>query len=212
MRDATLSLGKVFRIPVGLHWSWFLILAFLIVSLSLGSFSGVFSGGPTGLVWMVASVTSILFFISILAHEFGHALVAMRFGIPVQRITLFIMGGIAQIAKEPQTAGQEFKIALAGPLVSLACAVIAGLAAIILRPLSPLSVPAEWLARVNLALVIFNLIPGFPLDGGRVFRSIVWNFTKNYERATHIAGVVSSVIAFGFIAAAPGLPIDPVIP
>ncbi len=197
--DSNITIGRVFNIPIGLHWSWFLILALLTGSLSAGFLTNVFPNLPALVVWLIGATTSLLFFLSILAHELGHAFVAIRSGIAVQRITLFIMGGIAQIAKEPENAGEEFRIAIAGPVVSLVCALLAASLAFIAHSYPLVAVPAEWLARVNLALVAFNLIPGFPLDGGRVFRSILWKIMNNYDRATQFAGVASNLVAYGFI-------------
>ena len=131
--------------------------------------------------------------------RYGHAILALKHNIPVHSITLLVFGGVAQIGEEPRTAREEFQIAIAGPLVSLACAVVFGLVWLLARPLQPVAFACEWLARVNLALVVFNMIPGYPLDGGRVFRAILWQVTRNPNRATKVAGYGSQVVALGFI-------------
>jgi len=197
--DAKLRLGNIVGIPVGLHWSWFLIFALVTASLSAGYFVQMIPSLPGWTYWFLGTVTSSLFFISVLAHEFGHALVARIHRIPVQSITLLAFGGVAQIGEEPRTAREEFQIAIAGPLVSLACSVAFGLVWLIFRPVQPVAVACEWLARVNLALVLFNMIPGYPLDGGRVLRAILWQVTRNPNHATRVAGYGSQVVALGFI-------------
>jgi Zn-dependent protease/CBS domain-containing protein len=141
----------------------------------------------------------LLFFFAVLVHEFGHALVALRFNIPVENISLLIFGGAAHLGREPRTAKEEFLIALAGPIASLGCAALAGLLWLGTSHLPVLALSTSWLARINLALVIFNMIPGFPLDGGRVFRSILWQVTRNFSKATRLTGQLSTLIAFGFI-------------
>lgn len=151
--------------------------------------------------WLVAFLTSLLFFGSILAHELGHSLVALHFGIPVKSITLFIFGGVAQITQEPKRPQEELYIALGGPAVSVVLAgLFYGFARVINLPGSPIEAVGFWLALINLSLTIFNLIPGFPLDGGRVFRAIVWALTSNYQKATRIASGLGQFIAYGLIA------------
>jgi Zn-dependent protease len=134
-----------------------------------------------------------------LLHELGHAFVALRNSIPVRQITLFIFGGVAQLEQESRSAGAEFRIAAAGPLVSFALAALFGLLYLLDQHIPYLAAPSYWLARMNLLLALFNLIPGFPLDGGRVFRAIVWHYTGNLHRATQAAAFVGQLCAFGFI-------------
>jgi hypothetical protein len=123
----------------------------------------------------------------------------LRNSIPVKNVTLFIFGGLAQISQEPPTAGVEFTIAIAGPLVSLALGVGFGAVWLLLPNITYLSAPSEWLARINISLLAFNMIPGFPLDGGRVLRSVLWHFSKSQASATRTTAITGEVIAFGFI-------------
>jgi Zn-dependent protease len=196
---ANIGLGQYFGVPVGLHWSWFLIFALVTGSLSAGYYPELLPQHTWQTYWTLGTVTSLLFFLSVLAHEFGHAWIALRRGLPVHSITLMIFGGVAQIGQEPRSAGDEFQIAIAGPLASLAAGIGFGMLWLAFRPIPMLAYPAEWLARINLALVAFNMIPGFPLDGGRVARAILWSLTRNRQRATRFMGYGSQAIAFGFI-------------
>jgi Zn-dependent protease len=145
----------------------------------------------------MGAVTAILLFVSVLLHELGHSVVAKRFGIPVPRITLFIFGGVSQIATEPTDAQKEFWMAAAGPAVSFALAGIFWELRLILLGTPPLFALAKYMALLNLVLGAFNLIPGFPLDGGRVFRAIVWGVTRNFRRATSVATLTGRF--FGFL-------------
>jgi Zn-dependent protease len=148
----------------------------------------------------MAAVTALLFFASVVAHELAHSLVSKAYGIPVRDITLFFFGGAAKIAEEPRRARDEFLMALAGPVTSLVIAASFGFLWLISLPFSPqLHALAGWLARVNVGLGLFNLIPGFPLDGGRVLRATVWGITGNLKRATQIAAGLGRVVAYGFV-------------
>ncbi|MCY3895171.1 MAG: site-2 protease family protein [Chloroflexi bacterium] len=155
-------------------------------------------------VWAAGVVTSLLFFGSIVAHEAAHTVVAVRTGIPVRRIRLFIFGGVAEMDREPDRPGQEFLITIVGPLTSAA---LGGLCLALASQLGPASIPgvtAGWLGEMNLALAVFNLLPGFPLDGGRILRSVVWAATDNVVRGTRVASFVGSALgaalmAFGLI-------------
>jgi Zn-dependent protease len=199
MRFQSIHLGKIFGIPIELDFSWFLIFILLTWTLATGYFPVEFKNWPTAEYWIVGAVTAIMLFVSVLLHELGHSIVAIRYKIPVKKITLFIFGGISQITSEPPNALAEFWIAIAGPVVSFA---LAGLFAL-LQPVSgsvaPLLALAKYLALINATLGMFNLIPGFPLDGGRVFRAIVWGVTKSFRRATLIAANVGRFVAFLFI-------------
>jgi len=198
--EANVKLGKIWGIPIGLHVSWFLIFGLLSWSLASGYFPETYPNLTRSTYLVLALVTSGLFFGSVLAHELGHSFIALREKIPVNGITLFIFGGVAQIAQEPRSSGAEFRIAIAGPIVSLALS--AGFGGLwLLNRASPLvAAPSEYLMRINFILAAFNMIPGFPLDGGRVLRAIVWWFTKNFQRATQVAALSGQVVAFGFIA------------
>jgi Zn-dependent protease len=145
-------------------------------------------------------VTTILLFASVLLHELGHAVMAKVYHIPVQRITLFIFGGVAQLGSESRTAMSEFLIAIIGPIVSAALAGLFFVAGQVAQAATPTGALLQYLAGINIYLLAgFNLIPGFPLDGGRVFRAIVWGITKDMSRATRVAVQIGRLVAFGFI-------------
>jgi Zn-dependent protease len=184
-------------IPIGLDYSWFLIFALLTWMLAVSYYPAEFHGWPLSLYWVMGAATAILFFLSILLHELGHSVVALRYRIPVRSITLFIFGGVASIGGEPPSARAEFLIAIAGPLVSFAL----GLAFYALQPAfaasEPLSGLARYLSYINFGVALFNLVPGYPLDGGRVFRAIVWALTHDMRRATLVAANTGRF--FGFL-------------
>jgi Zn-dependent protease/predicted transcriptional regulator len=200
---ASISLGRWFGVPVGLHYSWFII-AWLI-SLSLArQFAAVNESWTPAVVWALAILTAVLFFVCIVLHELAHASVARLSGIPVRGITLFALGGVAQIEKDAATPGKEFWMAIAGPIASIGIGVVCRLAAGAASPVaggpSALALILGWLAYINVALALFNLLPGFPLDGGRVLRSIVWAITHNANRATRVAARAGQVVGTLFIA------------
>jgi Zn-dependent protease len=198
--DTAFNLGKIFGIPFRLHFTWFIIFVLVTVSLSWQVFPTLYPdwAGPT--YWVIGTVTSLLFFGSVVAHELAHSLVARFYGIPVRSITLFIFGGVAQITREAARPGAEFRMAAAGPVCSL---VLGGLFALLWLltqdMIEPIAALAFWLAQINVVLAIFNLIPGFPLDGGRVFRSLIWRLTGKYSPATRIAVRVGQGVGYMFI-------------
>jgi Zn-dependent protease len=198
--SASIKLGNIWGIPIGLHISWFLIFALLIWSLSTGYFPGEYPRLSSIVYLLMAVATSPLFFASVLAHELGHSFFALRNQIPVKSITLFIFGGVAQISQEPRSPGAEFRIAIAGPLTSLTLGLLFGGLWLLVRSIPYLAAPSQYLMRINLILGVFNLIPGFPLDGGRVLRALAWGLTKNYYRSTQMAALAGEIVAFGFIA------------
>ncbi len=194
-----INLGRVFGIKIGLHYSW-LIIAFLIVfSLSAQFHAGNPEWGD-GVILALAVLTAILFFVSLLLHELAHSVVAKSRGLPVREITLFALGGVSQIEQEPASAKTEFWMALVGPLTSacigLVCLALRGLAG---AASSPAVAMVSWLGYINLALAAFNMIPGYPLDGGRILRSLIWWKTGNMERSTRIAARAGQVVALVFI-------------
>ena len=199
MNRHTISLGRILGIPIGLDYSWFLIFVLLTWTMAVGYYPAEFKNWPPAMYWVIGAATAIMLFVSVLLHELGHSVVAMRYKVPVRSITLFIFGGVSQIATEPPTATAGFWISLIGPIVSFALAALFRL----LQPLStgvvPLLVLFKYLTYINVALGLFNLVPGFPLDGGGVFRAIVWGFTHNMHRATLIAANVGRFIAYLFI-------------
>jgi Zn-dependent protease len=199
-----IKLGRIFGIEIGLHLSWFIIA--LLITLSLADqFHASNSNWGEAVIWSTAIGTSLLFFAAIIAHELSHAMVAKARHLPVRSITLFALGGVAQIEKEAGEASTEFFMGLAGPLMSaligivcLALAWAMGWTPLEL-PRTPLLAMLMWLGYINISLAIFNLVPGFPLDGGRVLRGIIWWVTGDGMRATQIAARVGQVVAFAFI-------------
>ena len=196
MNQRGISLGRILGIPIRLDYSWFLIFALVAWTLAVGYFPAEFSNRPAVEYWVVGVVAAIMFFASVVLHELGHSVVAIRNKIPVSSINLFVFGGVSQIETEPSSAKVEFLMAIVGPLVSFALAGIFGLLQLAFAPFAPLLAMAKYLTYINAALGVFNLIPGFPLDGGRVFRSIVWGATHNLPRATTIAGNLGRFIGF----------------
>ncbi len=195
----SIPLGRILGIPIGLDYSWFLIFALVTWSLAGSYFPAQYPGWSTGLYWTIGLATSLLFFVSVVLHELGHSVIALRNGIPVRSITLFIFGGVAQIGREPGSPGVEFRVAIAGPIVSFALAGLFGALGGFGASLAPLAALATYLAYINGSLALFNLIPGFPLDGGRVFRAVVWQVTHSFRRATEIAGGAGHLFAWLFI-------------
>lgn len=202
--NAQIKLGRIFGVEIGLHYSWFIIA--LLITLSLASqFSLTNPDWSDNLRWGLAIITAVLFFAAIVAHELSHALVAKARGLPVRSITLFALGGVAQIEKEAADAKTEFWMGIIGPITSFVIGVVCLTITIALgwrppeSPRQPLTAMLMWLGYINIALAIFNMIPGFPLDGGRVLRAIAWWITGDAKRATTIASRVGQVIAFGMI-------------
>jgi Zn-dependent protease len=193
-------LGKIAGIEIDINWSWIIILVLLTVSLATGWFPQLYPGWSTATYWVVSLISALLLFVSVLLHELAHSLVARRNGLTVKNITLFIFGGVSNIEQEPQSPGVEFWMALVGPLTSL---LIGAICYLLLLPLrgtrSPLEGILFYLAVTNILLGLFNLIPGFPLDGGRVLRAIVWKITGSLQTATRVASLAGQVIAYLFI-------------
>jgi len=200
MSSKHLRIGRIAGIPISLDYSWFLIVFLLTWSLGASYFPSQFPGWSAWEYWGIGGAAALLLFASVLLHELGHAAAARHYRIPVREITLFIFGGVAQIQEEPRSAWSEFWIAIAGPAVSLGLGILFyGLAAAA-GGVSQLYAIFNYLGYVNLALFAFNLIPGFPLDGGRVLRAILWGASKDTSWATLVAANVGRFIAYGFIA------------
>ena len=199
MNKSTLSLGRILGIPIGLDYSWFLIFALLTWSLSTSYYPTEFTDWPVIQYWIVGAATAILMFASVLLHELGHSVVSLRYKVPVRSITLFVFGGVARVGAEPPSAIAEMWIAIAGPAVSFALAVFFGLLQSIVGAIAPLLALVKYLFYINGTLALFNLIPGFPLDGGRIFRAFVWRVTHNLRRATLVAARLGRFIAYLFI-------------
>lgn len=193
-------IGKIAGIDIFIHVSWIIIFVLLTWSLATGWFAVLYPGWSTITYWVVSLIAALLLFVAVLVHELAHSLVARTRGLPVKNITLFIFGGVSNIEQEPQTPGVEFQMAFVGPLTSL---VIGGIAYLLQLALgentSPLAAILRYLAVTNVLLGIFNLIPGFPLDGGRVLRSIVWKLSGSLRTATRVTTLVGEVIGYLFI-------------
>jgi len=200
------TLGKIMGIPIGINYSWFI--TFFLITATLGQyvFPWLYPDWATPVYWIAGLCTSLLFFASLIAHELAHSLVAVRNGIEVKSITLFIFGGAARISREAPRASTELLMAVAGPLASVALAGVFALIWLLSRNnLEPLAAMSTYLCWVNLALAAFNMLPGFPLDGGRVLRSIIWWRSGSYRKATRIATLSGQ--AFGCLLILSGLAI-----
>ncbi|MGO9241473.1 MAG: site-2 protease family protein [Bryobacteraceae bacterium] len=202
---SNIKLGSIFGIQIGLHYSWFLIALLIVLSVA-GQFSAAHKDWSQGLIWSLSTVTALLFFVSLLLHELSHSLVAQSHNLPVRGITLFALGGVSQIEKEAADARTEFLVAIVGPITSLAigvaclfaahwCGWIPGASAA-----TPLVAMLVWLGYINLGLGVFNLIPGYPLDGGHVLRALIWWNTGDADRSTRIAARIGEGVGFLFIA------------
>ncbi len=202
LKGGDIKLFTIFDIEIHLNYTWFIVVLLVAWSLTYGYFPQQVPGRSILTYWGLGLITSIIFFLCILVHEISHSYVSKKLGIPVPRITLFIFGGVAQISREPPDPDTEFKIAVAGPLAS---AVLWGLffglsflfARIYLFPL--LASVFSVLSIVNAAVALFNLVPGFPLDGGRLLRAYIWKRRKNIREATFITAQVGRVFAIGLI-------------
>ncbi len=204
------KLGRIFGITIRIDWSWLFI--FLLIAWNLAMvFAQVHPGWTIWLAWLTAVVAALLFFASVLAHELAHSLVARAQGVPVRSITLFMFGGVSNIQREPPSPLAEFLITIVGPITSIVLGVvfiwlsgvaIGPLGAVLASPfnlvgrLDPLTTLLLWLGPINILVGLFNLIPGFPLDGGRILRSILWAITRNLRRATHWASLVGQAVAW----------------
>ncbi|MFH1383301.1 MAG: site-2 protease family protein [Chloroflexota bacterium] len=197
----SVSLGRIAGIQIGVHYTW--LLAFLLIawSLALGFFPSYYPGWTNTTYWITGAIAAVLLFASVLLHELAHSFVAISRGMRVRSITLFIFGGVSNIEDEPSKAGTEFVMAFAGPLSSLILAgIFFGIWKTITDMASPLSATLYYLWLINLLLAAFNILPGFPLDGGRVLRSILWGATGNLTKATNIAATVGRIFGWALIA------------
>ncbi|MGK2966476.1 MAG: M50 family metallopeptidase [Tepidiformaceae bacterium] len=204
-------LGRNFRIArlggisIEASPSWLFVLALISWTLADGALPDLYDGWSNTTYWVVGILSAVLLFVTVLLHELAHAVVAIRRGIPVPRITLFLFGGVSQLSEDPRTAREEFLIAVAGPVASIAIAAVTGLGALIAGQWNEQAeATLGYLAIVNVVLGVFNLLPGFPLDGGRVFRAMIWGRTGSHQKATRIAGAVgemfgSLLMGFGLV-------------
>jgi Zn-dependent protease/CBS domain-containing protein len=194
-------IGRVLGIPIHVHTSWFVVFFFVTWSMATGYLPDTLPGLSAPRYWGMGGIAALLLFLSVLLHELGHSYIALRYQIPISQITLFIFGGMAHMRKEPPSPRAEFLIAMAGPLVSLILGagcfggVMAMDSLFAESRVKGLVVLGSLLGIVNVQLGLFNLIPGFPLDGGRVLRAGLWAWNKNFNRATSQAALVG--IGFG---------------
>ncbi len=201
----SIRLGKPFGIPLELNITWFAIFALVVVSLAFGEFPSRFEGRPLIVDLLGAIVTAILFFGSVVLHELSHSLVARSGGTRITKVTLFIFGGVAQMEEEPRSPGNELAMAAAGPLMSVVLAAVFFVAYSVLRGLGisdAFWAPLWFTSGVNMSVAVFNLMPGFPLDGGRILRAVLWWTTGDLLKATRWAASLGRGIGFLLMAAA----------
>jgi Zn-dependent protease/CBS domain-containing protein len=198
----SIRIGRIFGVQIGLHPSWFVIALIVTYTMAAVELPGTYKGWGEGLYWIVGAVISLLFFASVLAHELSHAVVARRFGLKVRDITLFIFGGAATLEGEPKQPRDEALIAAAGPLTSLAIgAVLFGIDVLVDQ--QEILAIVGWLGFINITLGLFNLIPGFPMDGGRILHALLWKLRGDRSVATRNAAGVGRL--FGYLLIAGGI-------
>ena len=201
---SSFRIGKIAGIEIGVHWSWLFILVLITWSFADGILQEFFPEWSEFQRWAVGVIVAGIFFASILLHELSHSLVAKSRGMPVKGITLFVFGGVSNLGREAESASEEFWIAIVGPLTSLGVGAFFAIIWAVLQVLdlaSGVAAVAGYLAFINVVIAAFNMLPGFPLDGGRVFRSIVWARNRNLLQATRIASNVGQFVAFALMAA-----------
>lgn len=197
---SSFHLGRIAGIEIGVHYSWLLAFVLIAWSLALGFFPQYYPGWGAATYWFIGILAALFLFVSVLIHELAHSLVAISRGLPVHSITLFIFGGVSNIEGEPEKPQVEFAMSVVGPLASFVLAgLFWGLQQVAGEEGSPLSAMLGYLALINAILGGFNLLPGFPLDGGRVLRSILWSATGSLTRATNIAATVGRLFGWGLI-------------
>jgi Zn-dependent protease/CBS domain-containing protein len=197
---SSFTLGRIAGIPFGVNWSWLVVFALIVWTWATGVFPSTNPGHSDGVYVTLAIVGAVLFFVSIVLHEYGHAIQAKREGMEIEGITLWLFGGVAKFKGMFPSAGAEFRIAIAGPLVSLALGLLFVLLAGFAGLPETVDAVAAWLGYVNLALLVFNLIPALPLDGGRVLRSALWGAKNDFVWATRVAATIGRGFGYLFIA------------
>lgn len=196
-----LKVGKIINIPIEIDASWLIIFALIAVTLSEGYFPGIDPKISPLFRWITGVTAAIFLFASILIHELSHSYVAQKSNIVIKKITLFIFGGVAQLTREPEDPKTELKVAVAGPISSIILAGVFFTISMFFRSAGPYNNKItfelfRYLFMINLILAVFNLIPAFPLDGGRIFRAFIWMFTNNMEKSTRIASYIGQAFAF----------------
>jgi len=198
---SSFRLVRIAGIDIGIHYTWIFIFILITWSLAQGFFPQSYPGWNTATYWTTGVVASLVLFVSVLLHELAHSLVAQARGMSVSSITLFIFGGVSNLEEEPKKPGIELTMSIVGPLTSLALGgIFWGLLQIVENQQSPLAAILFYLALINIILAVFNLIPGFPLDGGRVLRSIIWGYTGSLTKATNSAAMVGRFFGWALIA------------
>lgn len=200
---SSFRLGRIAGIEFGVNWSWFVVFVLIVWTLASGIFPSTNPDLSKATHIAMAIVAAFLFFLSILLHEFGHALEARREGIEIDGITLWLFGGVARFKDAWKTAGAEFRVAIAGPIVSLVLGVVFVLIALIPGLPEAVDAVAAWLGYINLTLLVFNLIPAQPLDGGRVLHSALWRYKGDFVWATRVAANIGR--GFGYLLIAAGI-------
>lgn len=212
MQERGVSIGRVFGIEIRLDPSLIIIFGLIVVSMAFGLLPAWHPEWTRALIWSVAAVAGVLFLASVLVHEFAHSLVAKAYGLPVERITLFVFGGAANVEEEPKKPGIEFVMAGVGPLTSIVLGLVSLLLAdlfsdvppgaspaMVVQALGPVATLFAWLGPVNILLGLFNLLPGFPLDGGRMFRAVLWKATGDVLKATRWAAASGTLLGWLFV-------------
>ena len=202
MMKGSLRVARIAGIEIGIHYSWILIFVLITWSLAVGYFPVEYPGWAGWLYWLTSAAAALLLFVSVLIHELAHSLVAKSRGLPVKSITLFVLGGVSNLETEPEKPGVEFAVAIVGPLASVAIAAVCWLLDHFnVVPVGSAKAILSYLMTINILLAAFNILPGFPLDGGRVLRSIIWGATNDLKKATNIASTVGQVFGWLMIAA-----------
>jgi Zn-dependent protease/CBS domain-containing protein len=196
--SGSVRIARLFGVDIGIHLSWVVIALLVTYMLAVVQFPALYHGWAPAEYWLVAALTALLFFASVLGHELSHAIVARRMGLQVRRITLFIFGGAAELESDARRPRDEALIAAAGPLASVAIGL--GLGAVNLAIDQPqANALLGWLAFINIALAVFNLIPGYPMDGGRILRALIWRLRHDHYAATRNAALVGRLFGYALI-------------
>ena len=193
------TLFRVSGIPIRVHASWLVIFGLIAWSLSVGYFPYVLPGVPAAAYWIQGLVAALLLFVSVFLHELSHSVVAQAHGLPVSAITLHVFGGVSQLQREPDGPGVEFQMAVAGPLTSFGLAAVAAAGAAAIPGAPAIAAILRYLALINALVGAFNLVPGFPLDGGRILRAVLWRARGDHAWATRVASRAGGGVAAGLI-------------
>ena len=196
---SSIQLGRILGIRIGVNWSWLVVVALIVWTLDTAIFPETNPGLADGTYLAMAIAAAVLFFASLLLHELGHAFQARREGIEIEGITLWLFGGVAKFKGAFPSAGAEFRIAIAGPIVSLVLGLLFSLGAWAVSTAEAVDGVAAWLGYINLTLLVFNLLPALPLDGGRVLRAVLWQVRGDFRSATHLAARVGRGFGYLFI-------------